>query len=96
MGGGASGGTGVLAGSGSGGRERWDRMPQKTSSYPPIHDQIDTPTDFSVAVWEERGRGVAEERRRQVTERSRARTRHARVKKVQRVTAETVETVILK
>ncbi len=24
---------------------------QKASIYPPIHDQIDTPTDFSMAVW---------------------------------------------
>ena len=25
-------------------------MPQKPSKYPPIHDQIDTPADFNVAV----------------------------------------------
>lgn len=30
-------------------------MPQETSRYPPIHDQMDTPTDFSVAVWEKKG-----------------------------------------
>lgn len=35
-------------------------MPQKTGRYPPIHDQIDTPTDFSVAVWEKRGGGRGE------------------------------------
>lgn len=33
---------------------RWEKkrswMPQKSSRYPPIHDQIDTPTDFSMAV----------------------------------------------
>lgn len=28
----------------------WWWMPQKASRYPPIHDQIDTPTDFSVTV----------------------------------------------
>lgn len=30
----------------------WWWMPQKASRYPPIHDQIDTPIDFSVAVWQ--------------------------------------------
>ena len=46
----------------------WDSgwMPQKASRYPPIHDQIDTPIDFSMAV----RRGMAEERWREVTERS--------------------------
>lgn len=28
----------------------WWWMPEKASRYPPIHDQIDTPTDFGVAV----------------------------------------------
>lgn len=42
-------------------------MPKKSSRYPPIHDQIDTPTDFSMAErqWQQR-------RWKQVTERSRA------------------------
>lgn len=33
------------------GEKRMLWMPQKSGRYPPIHDQIDTPTDFSVAVW---------------------------------------------
>lgn len=46
-------------------------MPQKASRYPPIHDHIDTPTDFSVAV--RRGRGGWQRRDgSSVTERSRA------------------------
>lgn len=31
-------------------------MPEKSSRYPPIHDQIDTPTDFSMAVWKQQQR----------------------------------------
>lgn len=40
---------------------------KESSRYPPIHDQIDTPTDFSMAErkWQQR-------RWKQVTERSRA------------------------
>lgn len=42
-------------------------MPKKSSRYPPIHDQIDPPTDFSMAErkWKQR-------RWKQVKERSRA------------------------
>lgn len=34
--------------------KRW--KPEKPSRYPPIHDQIDTPTDFSMAVWKQQQR----------------------------------------
>lgn len=41
----------------------WWWMPQKAIRYPPIHDQIDTPTHFSIAVRERMAGGDREKQR---------------------------------
>lgn len=55
------------------GETGWWWMPQEASRYPPIHDQIDTPTDFGMAVWKKCNRGEMEAGHREKPSKGRAR-----------------------